>query len=640
MATSVHFLVPEDSRGAGPRDGRARVAGARPPVHELFEQQVARVGEATALICGDQRLTYHALNEQANRLARYLAERGVTNETLVGICLRRSIETVVAMLAVLKAGGAYVPLDPEYPSQRLAFMIADTRAKVVITDTACVGSLPADCAKPVLLDAERDEVLSRSDANVGVPVNDRNLIYVMYTSGSTGQPKGVMIEHRSVVRLVKDNDYASFDQTRRFLLLAPISFDASTFEIWGPLLNGATLIIAEPGMQSLDQLGEIVRRHRVDTLWLTGGLFNLMIERQPEALAPLRQLLTGGDAGSPSHFRRMLERFPGCRLINGYGPTETTTFAVCMTVKASDLSGSSLPIGFPIRNTPVWLLDERLNPVASGKSGEICIGGDGVARGYLNQPELTAKKFVVPGWASEPEMRLYRTGDMARYRDDGALLFLGRRDDQIKISGYRVEPGEVACALREHPAVGDAVVFAEEGSGGAKLLVAYLVTRPGLAAQAADLRAFLARRLPPFMLPSRFVVLDAIPLTANGKVDRARLNLPRGSRATAAMPPNGVANSIELRIAAVWSEVLGLDKVGTQDNFFELGGDSLKLIEVHSRLCKQFDEKLPITVVFEYPTIAALVAHLNGAHTASADDVDSRARRQRELLSSRSRVPR
>jgi amino acid adenylation domain-containing protein len=621
-----------------------KVNGAAPDIlttiHKVFERRVAETPGATAIVFGDQQLTYCELNARANRLARYIVSKGVVAESLVGVCLRRSLDTVVALLAVLKAGGAYVPLDPDYPAERLSFMLRDTQASLLLSNTECDQGLPPCSATRVLIDTEDSQISGNSGANLDIPISPRNLVYVMYTSGSTGQPKGVMIEHRSVIRLVKDNDYASFGRDHRFLLLAPISFDASTFEIWGALLNGATLVVADSGMTSLQGLGEIIRRHRVDTVWLTAGLFNVMIEQQPEALAPLKQLLTGGDTGSIVHFRQALQRLPGCRLINGYGPTETTTFAVCMTVEQADLAGSSVPIGFPIAKTPVWLLDDNLNPITAGQTGEICIGGSGVARGYLNQPELTAEKFVTPAWATDPDVRLYRTGDRARRRGDGALMFLGRVDDQVKISGFRVEPTEVACVLREHPAVRDAVVIAEGGAGGPKRLVAYLVLRTGSVTDPSGLREFLGRRVPQFMVPSEFLFLETIPLTANGKVDRGCLRQMPVPGETVKDMSSTVTNSVETQVAAIWSQVLGVAKVGVQDNFFELGGDSLKLIAVHSKLQKQFGMKVPITALFESPTIAALAEHLSGVRHVTTDDFESRARRQRELIASRSRPSR
>jgi amino acid adenylation domain-containing protein len=607
------------------------------PVHALFEQQVARVPESTAVIFGDERLTYQALNEKANRLAYYLRAQGVTTETLVGVCLRRSLQAVVALLAIIKAGGAYVPLDPEYPAERLAFMLNDTRVPVLVTDTLCARSLPGHQAKLVMLDSEDRAISANNRANLDTRVGPDNLVYVMFTSGSTGQPKGVMIEHRSVVRLVKGAKYASFDERRRFLLLAPISFDASTFEIWGALLNGASLVVAPPGTPSLVGIGETVARFGVDTIFLTTALFNLMVDQNPDGLAPLRQVLTGGEAVSPAHFSKALKLHPHCTLLHCYGPTETTTYATCMTVTNADISADSVPIGFPIHRTEVWLLDEQLHAVADGETGEIFIGGQGVARGYLNRPELTAEKFVIPPWTTDYSGRLYRTGDLARRRQDGALIFMGRVDDQVKISGYRVEPSEVAYALREHPAVRDTAVIAEREPDGTNRLVAYVVPRTNPAPTHLELREFLARHLPQFMIPASFVTLDEIPLNANGKVDRARLPLPQVQRDCAPPASNGPADVLEERIARVWSYVLNLEKVGIRDNFFELGGDSLKLIAVHSRLQKQLDKKLPITSLFQYPTIATLVEHLNGAQAAPAEDLDYRARRQREILSIRSR---
>jgi amino acid adenylation domain-containing protein len=608
-------------------------------VAELFEQQAARVPDAIALLGGDARLTYRELNERANRLAHYLRARGVSVETPVGVCLRRSLDTVVALLAVVKAGGAYVPLDPDYPAERLAFMLEDTRAPVLIADRTCAAALPAHRAELILIDAEARAIAAQSSTDPDTHICPVNLIYIMYTSGSTGRPKGVMIEHRAVVRLVKDSGYVSFDESQRFLLLAPISFDASTLEIWGPLLNGASLVVMPPETPSLERVGEVISRFQVTTLWLTAGLFNLMIDQHPRALAPLRQLLSGGDAGSPAHFRKALAALPDCRMINGYGPTESTTFAVCMTVRPEDLSSTSVPIGYPIANTQVWLLDDELNPVSEGEIGELCIGGDGLARGYLNRPELTAEKFVVPRWSADPALRLYRTGDLARRRADGAIECLGRIDDQVKISGYRVEPGEVAAALREFSPVRDAVVLAEESPRGDKQLTAYVVPRSRPAPDPAEFRAFLSRKLPHYMVPAAFVTLDAIPLTSNGKVDREALLRRRGEAPSPGGQTTPLHGSLAAAISAIWREVLGLEQVGARDNFFDLGGDSLKLIEVHSRLRKQLDRKLSLVDLFEFPTIEALVERLEGQTNARpvGDDLELRARRQKELLARRAR---
>jgi amino acid adenylation domain-containing protein len=608
-------------------------------VHQIFENQVARTPDAVALIWENDQMTYRELNARANRLAHYLRACGVTREGLTGVCLRRSPETVIAFLAILKAGGAYVPLDPDYPPERLAFMLEDTRAPVIVTDRNCANALPHHGATVVMIDESAEAIRTQDPTNPALGTTTRDLVYVMYTSGSTGRPKGVMIEHRAVARLVRGADYAAFDATQRFLLLAPISFDASTFEIWGPLLNGGSLAIAPPETPSLEQIGNLIERLGVTTLWLTAGLFNLMVDQHPERLRPLRQLLAGGDALSVAHCRKALAAFPGCRLINGYGPTETTTFAVCMTLRPEHLSGATAPIGFPINETQVYLLDRDLNPAAAGESGELCIGGAGVARGYLNQPALTAEKFITPAWLNRA--RLYRSGDQARYGADGAIEFIGRLDDQIKISGYRVEPNEVACVLREHPRVRDAAVIAEK-TGVTARLIAYVAGDPRNPLDRDELRTFLASKLPPFMVPSAFVTLETIPLTNNGKVDRTALPAVAARPAPVAPSPSPSAagtENLEAKIAAIWRAVLKQDDLDPRQNFFDLGGDSLRLIEVHSHLRKHLGAKISITDLFEYPTINAIAQRIGAGAPAPpiSDGIDERARRQRELLARRAK---
>ena len=628
--------------GTEPRpSGRSVTGDLATPVHRIFERQAVRVPDQVAIVAEQGTLTYRELNARANQLARYLRARGVTRETLVGVCMRRSPETVIAFLAILKAGGAYVPLDPDYPRERLSFMIEDTRAPLIVTDRACAAALPEGSAVTVMIDEVADALAAEDQSNPEFAAAADDLVYVMYTSGSTGRPKGVLIEHRGVVRLVREADYAAFDEAQRFMLLAPISFDASTFEIWAPLLNGGSLAIAPSGTPSLEQIGELIRRFGVTTLWLTAGLFNLMVDQNVAGLRPLQQLLAGGDALSVPHCRRFLAAAPQCRLINGYGPTETTTFAITMTLTGESLRGVSAPLGFPINQTQIYLLDDAMNPVASGEAGEICIGGAGVARGYLNQPALTAEKFVIPRWAAEGAMRIYRTGDLGRRGPDGTIEFLGRRDEQVKISGYRVEPNEIACVLREHPGVRDAAVVAPKNGNGSATLIAYVVGAAAI--DRDDLRAFLADKLPPFMVPSRFISLELIPLTNNGKVDRAALPAPTSDEAR---PPvakgpavSAGAGAIEDQVAAIWCAVLRCAEVDSKANFFDLGGDSLRLIEVHSRINRELGVKIPITDLFQFPTVEAIVQRLRNEAPArpALDEVEERARRQRELLARRAR---
>jgi aspartate racemase len=632
-AAERHRLLMEwnNTAAAYPRDSS---------IHQLFEQQARLSPNAIALIFGREELTYGHLNLRANRLANYLRKLGIGPEAMVGVCQERSLDMVVGLLAILKAGGAYVPLDASYPTERLTFMLADTRAQVVLTSRAQRARLTSSLrteTRVVCTDEDAAAIAVESSQTPESGVTPDNLAYVMYTSGSTGQPKGVMIPHRGVVRLVQNANYCRLGPDEVFLQLAPISFDASTLEIWGPLLNGGRLALMPPDTPSLDDLARAIVQYGVTTLWLTAGLFHLMVEQRVEALRPLAQLLAGGDVISSSDVSKALaELGPEGRLINGYGPTESTTFACCHVMRAGDRVADPVPIGRPISNTQVYLLDERLQPVPLGAPGELCIGGDGLARGYLNHPDLTAQKFVPNPFSNQPGARLYRTGDLARYLADGTVEFLGRMDSQVKILGHRVEPGEVEAALVRHPGVRQAAVVARGERPGEKQLVAYVTANGQGAASASELREFLKSRLPDYMVPSWFVELDSLPLTPNGKLDRAALPAWRATGAD----KDGVSmprTAIEQRIGEVWRKVLGTDRVGVEDNFFDVGGDSLQLIEVHSELEKLFPVKISITDLFSYTTIDSLARHLADTKpegTAFAD-VQERARQQKEALARR-----
>ncbi|HYG10418.1 MAG TPA: amino acid adenylation domain-containing protein, partial [Pyrinomonadaceae bacterium] len=481
------------------------------PVHELYEAQAAAHPGKVAVTFGEQQVTYGELNERANRLAHHLRARGVAAEVRVGVCLERSVDLIVSLLAILKAGGAYVPLDPSYPEQRLAFMAGDAGVSVLITQPHLRPRLADVDAQIICLSGDAAEIARHHGAQPPHgQVTADNLAYVMYTSGSTGQPKGVGITHRNVVRLVKGTDYADFNADEVFLQLAPVSFDASTFEIWGSLLNGGRLVVMPPQTPTLEELGEALRRYEVTTLWLTAGLFHQMADQQLAALNGVRQLLAGGDALSVVHVGKTLaERGTGC-LINGYGPTETTTFACCYRMHSGDEIGRSVPIGRPIANTTVYVLDGEMQGVPVGVAGELYIGGDGVGRGYLNDAELTAQRFVPHPFSDAPGERLYRTGDRVRYLDDGRIEFLGRLDEQVKLRGYRIEVGEIEAALDEHPAVGKSVVQMISAASGDKRLIAYAawVDAPPTA---RELRGYLRSRLPEYMIPSQFVLLEELP---------------------------------------------------------------------------------------------------------------------------------
>jgi aspartate racemase len=415
-----------------------------------------------------------------------------------------------------------------------------------------------------------------------------------------------------VVRLVRNTDYASLTAHEVFLQLAPLAFDASTFEIWAPLLNGARLAVFPPDLPTGETLARAVRRHQVTTLWLTAALFHHVVDQVASGLGPVRQLLAGGDVLSVPHVRRALREWTGIRLINGYGPTENTTFTSCHTITEADAEKPSIPIGRPIANTRVYVLDRHGQPVPVGIPGELYAGGDGLARGYLHRPVLTAARFVPDPWSGDPAARLYRTGDRARWQPDGTLEFLGRTDRQVKIRGFRIEPGEVEVQLGQHPAVRDVAVVVREGPPGEKSLVAYHVPRGEAEPRPHELRQYLRDRLPAYMIPAAFVRLPALPLTPNGKVDRAALPDPVAEPDRPAAPPSP-PTPMQTLVASVWSEVLKRARVGPQDDFFDLGGHSLLATQVMARLSDALRRDLPLSLIFEAPTVAELSARLTEA---------------------------
>ena len=577
----------------------------RTSIHELFEQQVRETPDAVALVFEDGCLTYQELDYRANVLSHRLRRHGVVLEELVGICMERSLELLIGILGILKAGGAYVPLDATYPKERLDFMLMDAQVRVLITQTHLLESLPA---LPEVVLCMDQKWVAEDDVYEQAPVSNStidNLAYVIYTSGSTGKPKGVSVSQRNVVRLVKETNFVTITPDDIFLQYAPISFDAATFEIWGALLNGARIVIPPAHAVTLEELTQILRDYQVTTLWLAAGLFHQMVDYYLDQLLAVRQVLAGGDILSVSHVHAFLERSHETVLINGYGPTENTTFTCCYPMTDPQKVDGSVPIGYPIANTQVYLLDEDLRPVPIGAEGELYAGGDGLARGYLNQAQLTAERFVPHPYSDVPGERIYKTGDRARQLLDGTILFLGRVDEQVKIRGYRIELGEIEAALGQSSDVQDAVVLAREDTPGDKRLVAYMLRAAHTAAQSDTIRTWVRQRLPEYMVPSVFVWLEQFPLSPNGKVDRRAFPAPEypyseGEEFAAPRTP------LEKLLVGIWSDVLGYEPVGRDDDFFENGGHSLAATRLLTRIYKAIQIELPLFALFEAPTVAGV----------------------------------
>jgi amino acid adenylation domain-containing protein len=603
-------------------------------VSQLFEHMVEAYPHCIAVVFGDQELTYEELNTRANWMAHRLRRMGVAAETMVGCYMERSLELIISLLGILKAGGAYVPLDPAYPQDRLNLMIKDTDVRVLLSERFPAPPFLANCTLSPICVSEMLTPAYPSDCENPPPQGGpKSLAYVMFTSGSTGQPKGVMVENRAIIRLVRETNYCKFGSDEVSLLFGPVSFDASTFEIWGPLLNGGKLVVMAPGAAALSDLGRVLREQQVTTLFLTTAFFNLMVEQRVQDFRFLRQLYSGGEVVSTRHFRLAQQTLPKCSLNHVYGPTENTTFSTCYRVSEVGLTEKTIPIGKAISNTQVYVLDNQLRSVPPGQVGEIYVGGDGLARGYLNNPEATAEKFIPDPFTSLPGQRMYRTGDLGRLDAEGNIEFLGRIDNQVKILGHRIEPGEIESALMTHHNVKQVSVVAHTDEGGSKRLVAYyaMTSEPGPSSR--ELRDYLSNKLPPFMIPALFVVLPSLPLSSNGKVDRAALPPPvfgAGENAKTLVP----STEIEATLLEIWRRVLRIEHIGLDDNFFDLGGDSLLIVAVHSSLQKKLHREIPVTTLFEFTTIRTLVDYITGPECimSSFVELQQQAQKQREAF--------
>jgi amino acid adenylation domain-containing protein len=575
-------------------------------VNELFAAQVARTPEATAVEYGNDQLTFHELNRLANQLAHYLRKLGVGPDVPVGVRMERSLDMMVALVGIVKAGGTYLPLDLSYPESRVAFMIEDAQVPILLTQKRLLHSLPANGTRLVCLDEAWEVLAKESESNPSNIVTPDNLIYIIYTSGSTGMPKGVSIPHRAVTRLVLNTDYLEIRPADRIAQVSNTSFDAATFEIWGAFLNGARLVgIDKESALSPKRFAAELRNKQISVMFLTTALFNQIAKDVPNAFNSLRQLMFGGEAVDPQWVREILVKGPPERLLHVYGPTETTTFASWHLVDAVAPDAVTIPIGRPIANTRTYILDRHLRPVPVGIKGELYIGGDGVARGYLNRPELTEEKFIADRFSSAPSSCIYKTGDIARYLSDGTIEFVGRVDHQVKIRGFRIELGEVESALLENPAVHETVVTVLDWAGDNRL-VAYYVRAGNSSPTSAELRDFLLQKLPDYMVPSAFVMLETLPLTPNGKINRKALPAPDSTRLELSKTFVSPQDELELKLAKVWEGVLAVGPIGIDDNFFEIGGHSLLAVRLFAQIEKSFGRNLPLATLFQAPTIRLL----------------------------------
>jgi amino acid adenylation domain-containing protein len=602
-------------------------------IHQLFEEQVQHHPDSIALIFGNEQITYQELNRRSNKLAQYLQKVGVGSETLVGICIFQSIEMIVGLLGILKAGGAYVPLDANYPQERLKFMLQDAQVSVLLTQEKSLNSFECFFNPIVCIDKDWEIITQENKNHVKTSVTSNNLAYVIYTSGSTGKPKGVAITHQAVNRLVCNTNYIKLSPSDKIAQASNTSFDAATFEIWGALLNGAQLVgVSKDVILSPQEFALQLQQKEISVLFLTTALFQQIARDAPQAFGSLRYLLFGGEAVNIRWVKKILQHSAPKHLVHVYGPTENTTFSSYYYIQELPELATSVPIGCPINNTQIYILDTYLQPVPVGIIGELYIGGDGLAREYLNHTELTTKHFIKNHFSNQPTKRLYKTGDLARYLPDGNIEFLGRIDNQVKIRGFRIELSEIEAVLSEHPAVRETVVIADDDIPDNKYLVAYIVLNVLETANLASLlRKFLKEKLPEYMIPTAYVVLESIPLTPNGKVDcRA---LPRPEVTFDRYDYVAPRSQLEELLAEIWAKVLVKEQVGVHDNFFELGGHSLLATQLISRIRDTFQIDVTVRNLFEAPTVEQLAKCIDTMFWAAkgADKTEATGQEREEI---------
>ena len=589
----------------------------------IFSAVAARMGDATAVAYDQDSWSYAELEKTSNRFANYLISLGVLPGDAIAVCLEPDPWMMAVWLGALKAGACYVPLDTNNPVERRRYMVRHTAAKFLV---ARGGEAP-DGVDTLLLDEGSDllaTIAAQSDQAPGLSIAPLQLANIIFTSGSTGKPKGVQVSHRCVLRLVGQSKNMSFASDDVWLRTGSPAFDASTWEIWSALLNGYKLVSLPSN--AMDRIPQLIKEHRVTTVFLTTSLFHLAIDEYLEQLGGIRYFITGGDVISPDHTQRYLNAHPNAHVVNGYGPTENTTFSTTAVFTGGQTLDGSLPIGTPIANSTAYILDVCQKPVPIGVPGELCLGGDGLAAGYQGRPDLTAERFVPHPYPLEGQSgaRLYRTGDLARYRSDGAIEFLGRLDRQLKIQGYRVEPDEVEAILRSHPQVREAAINIHTTPTGLPQMIGYACAREGMTLDEQSMRTFMLENLPVYMLPAHLMLLDDIPLTTTGKIDRRALPEPEALLEADYEPPQ---TETEKLVAEIWSEILGHEKIGRNTNFFELGGLSLAMAKVTARLSEALEVHVPLKAFFENLTVRELAQTLDAAlwtvRQTEEDDEDS-----------------
>lgn len=578
-------------------------------IQSLFEAQVASSPETIALVYEESSLTYSELNRRANQLAYYLRNIGVGPDVVVSFFLPRSFDQMITILAILKAGGCYMPLNPEDPRERWKILLDEAGCRFLVSSGQCINSSEFSGVNVICLDREMSKINQHGDENPSSFNQATDLAYVLFTSGSTGKPKGVEIRHRGVVRLLFGVDYVKLGNETITLQLAPLSFDASTFEIWAPLLHGGRCVISPMKTPSSGSIRELIRTNQVNTLWLTSAFFNFLIEEDVHCLGSLQQLLIGGEALSPRHVLLFLSRNPQVALVNGYGPTESTTFASCYPIP-SNWNGASVPIGRPIGNTTVYVVDKNRNPVPVGVEGDLYLGGDGLARGYRGDPVFTAGKFIPDIFSGSGN--LYQTGDRAKWTFDGLLQFVGRNDNQVKLRGFRIELGEIETALNARPDIRQSLVVAREDPHGDKRLVAYLITNSHEQPSVLELREYLANKLPQYMIPFDYVLMDSFPRTLNGKIDHNAFPIPSIDRSSGFIEFVGPSTTIEKELTEVWRNLLGIQKISIHDNFFYLGGHSLLVLRLLKTVQTMTGKEISINDYLANPTIAGITRIIEG----------------------------